>query len=223
MKKKTIVVLCVLSVFFVLIMLVDEISKDKSLLVSGYESFYIEEPSTHNLYKLCKELYGYTDYEKILKYYPMYIENDVAYNFFMESENNEFLAKQHVDSFRLDYSFALLHTSNYTKFKNEFLNLRGSLSNDSFIYYYLAAEIQTRQYTNEQLFELLEILKEMENGYLINSKGSLLSNLSIQAYIYDLLNDTSARLTTIKRIETLESQQIQSGDGSVIDTEKPFN
>ncbi len=177
---------------------------DKEMLISGYESFYVEEPNTDNLYKLCRELYGYNDYDRILIYYPLYLENNIAYDYITKSGKSEFIATQHIDNFKVDYCFALLHTSSYSEFENTFNKLKNEIFDINSIYYYLSAELETREYTKEQLLKLIDVLKKTENESLKHSKESFLSNLSLQAYICNLLGDEESYLTIVNEISDIE-------------------
>lgn len=211
--KRVLLSFVVLIALFVI--LIEYKSNDKDVLISGYESFYLEEQTNENLNNLCNELYGYTDYERILVYYPLYIENDVAYNQIIQSGGTDFLARKHSDSFKIDYCFVLLHSSKYKEFEDYFNKLKDTVSDINFIYYFLSTELETREYTEKQLSVLLDSLKELEDDSLKKSKRTYLSNLSLQSTVYGLLNDMESYLDLNEKIEREQDKLGVSTEGGI--------
>lgn len=190
---------------------------NEKVVIWANETRYEDNKNAENLYKLCMNLYGTEEYEKIIKYFPQYFNDEVAYNRAFEEVGYEYPARQHQEVFRLEYCLALLHSSDYTGFSNEFSECVKSFSTVDMIYYYLALDVQLRPYTEQQFKNLYETLELIE---VDEDTKSQISRLNIEAYILNELND-SRYSDVVQEIEMLNNQHNQNqsghetGDGSV--------
>lgn len=204
-NKKKAILICGLLLGLILIGVfsLNRALDDKDTMISSRIDVYESEPTAENLQKLCTELLGYTDYQNILKYYPMYLKDDIAFTFAKNSGMSEFMAKRHVAIYKIDYCLVLLHLSDFESFEKNFYELQSEISGNDLIYYYLSSEIETRSYSNEQLELLVKLLSRISDE---NTKSKL-SNLSLQAYIYDILGNETEYTRVLGEIEQLEKKK----------------
>lgn len=174
------------AVLLVCALLLKVLVSNQNVVIWANITRYEDDRNAENLYKLCLNLYGTQEYDEIIKYYPRYFNDDVAYNRALEEIGYEYSAKQHQELFHLEYCLALLHNSDYTSFSQELLQCTKNFSSIDMIYYYISLDIQLRSYTDKQflcLYDTLELVNVDENV------KSQTTRLNIEAYILSQLND----------------------------------